>query len=107
MIAISIGFVSCGEDEEVLGLHTPEFNMIASVNNHAIIFSYDFMKLMDKSQIQNSDEMPMEVKMAMSIYLGKMLNSSNMGIRLEGNNHTVITGVVLKTNKKEILRTRG
>jgi hypothetical protein len=46
---------------------------------------------MDKSQVQNSDDMPMEVKMAMSLYLGNMLNSSNMGIRLEGNNHTVIT----------------
>ena len=46
---------------------------------------------MDKSQVQNSEDMPMEVKMAMSLYLGNMLNSSNMGIRLEGNNHTVIT----------------
>ena len=50
-----------------------------------------FMKLMDKSKVQNSEDMPMEVKMAMSIYIGNMLNSSNMGIRLEGNNHAVIT----------------
>ena len=84
-------FTSCGEKEEELDLHTPEFNMISSIDNHAAIFSYDFMKLMDKSQVQNSEDMPMEVKMAMSLYLGNMLNSSNMGIRLEGNNHTVIT----------------
>ena len=65
--------------------------MISSIDNHAVIFSYDFMKLMDKSKVQNSEDMPMEVKMAMSIYIGNMLNSSNMGIRLEGNNHAVIT----------------
>jgi len=82
---------SCGEKEEELKLHTPEFNMISSIDNHAVIFSYDFMKLMDKSKVQSSEDMPIEVKMAMSMYLGNMLNSSNMGIRLEGNNHTVIT----------------
>ena len=82
-------FSSCAEEE--LKLHTPEFNMISSIDNHAVIFSYDFMKLMDKSKVQNSEDMPMEVKMAMSIYIGNMLNSSNMGIRLEGNNHVVIT----------------
>ena len=82
---------SCGEKEEELKLHTPEFNMISSIDNHAVIFSYDFMKLMDKSKVQNSEDMPIEVKMAMSMYIGNMLNSSNMGIRLEGNNHTVIT----------------
>jgi hypothetical protein len=91
LISIALLLTSCGEKEEELDLHTPEFNMISAIDNHAIIFSYDFMKLMDKSQIQNSDDMPMEVKMAMSLYLGNMLNSSNMGIRLEGNNHTVIT----------------
>ena len=65
--------------------------MISSVDNHAVIFSYDFMKLMDKSEVQNSEDMPIEIKMAMSLYIGNMLNSSNMGIRLEGNNHAVIT----------------
>jgi len=91
LTSITLVLVGCGEKEEELNLHTPEFNMIASVDNPAVIFSYDFMKLMDKSQVQNSEDMPMEVKMAMSIYIGNMLNSSNMGIRLEGNNHTVIT----------------
>jgi hypothetical protein len=91
LTSIMLLFTSCGEKEEKLVLHTPEFNMISSVDNHAVIFSYDFMKLMDKSKVQNSEDMPMEVKMVMSLYLGKMLNSSNMGIRLEGNNHTVIT----------------
>ena len=91
LISIALLLTSCGEKEEELDLHTPEFNMISSIDNHAVIFSYDFMKLMDKSQVQNSEDMPMEVKMAMSLYLGNMLKSSNMGIRLEGNNHTVIT----------------
>ena len=89
LTSFALIFTSCGEDE--LKLHTPEFNMISSIDNHAVIFSYDFMKLMDKSKVQNSEDMPMEVKMAMSIYIGNMLNSSNMGIRLEGNNHVVIT----------------
>ena len=89
LTSFALLFTSCGEDE--LKLHTPEFNMISSIDNHAVIFSYDFMKLMDKSKVQNSEDMPMEVKMAMSIYIGNMLNSSNMGIRLEGNNHVVIT----------------
>ena len=89
--SIFLLLTSCGEKEEELKLHTPEFNMISSIDNHAVIFSYDFMKLMDKSKVQNSEDMPIEVKMAMSMYLGNMLNSSNMGIRLEGNNHTVIT----------------
>ena len=89
LTSVALLFTSCGEDE--LKLHTPEFNMISSIDNHAVIFSYDFMKLMDKSKVQNSEDMPMEVKMAMSIYIGNMLNSSNMGIRLEGNNHVVIT----------------
>ena len=91
LTSITLVFSSCGEEEQALDLHTPEFNMISSIDNHAVIFSYDFMKLMDKSKVQNSEDMPMEVKMAMSLYLGNMLNSSNMGIRLEGNNHTVIT----------------
>lgn len=91
LASIMLLLTSCGEKEEELDLHTPEFNMISSIDNHAVIFSYDFMKLMDKSKVQNSEDMPMEVKMAMSLYLGNMLNSSNMGIRLEGNNHTVIT----------------
>ena len=89
LTSFALIFTSCAEDE--LKLHTPEFNMISSIDNHAVIFSYDFMKLMDKSKVQNSEDMPMEVKMAMSIYIGNMLNSSNMGIRLEGNNHVVIT----------------
>ena len=91
LMSIALFLTNCGEKEEELDLHTPEFNMISSVDNHAVIFSYDFMKLMDKSKVQNSEDMPMEVKMAMSLYIGNMLNSSNMGIRLEGNNHTVIT----------------
>lgn len=89
--SIALLLTSCGEKEEELDLHTPEFNMISSIDNPALIFSYDFMKLMDKSKVQNSEDMPMEIKMAMSLYLGNMLKSSNMGIRLEGNNHTVIT----------------
>jgi hypothetical protein len=91
LTSITLLLTSCGEKEEEIELHTPEFNMISSIDNHAVIFSYDFMKLMDKSKVQNSEDMPMEVKMAMSLYLGNMLKSSNMGIRLEGNNHTVIT----------------
>jgi len=89
LISVSLLFTSCGE-EEVLDLHTPEYNMISSVDNHAVIFSYDFMKLMDKSDVRNSEDMPMEMKFAMNMYIGNMLNSSNMGIRLEGNNHTVL-----------------
>ena len=94
VLLIPLLFVGCGEEEQekekALGEHTDEFNMISSVDNPAIIFSYDFMKVMDKSKVQNSADMPIEVKMAMSLYLGNILNSSNMGIRLEGNNHTVI-----------------
>jgi hypothetical protein len=89
--SITFFLASCGEKKEEIVFHTPEFNMIASVGNHAVIFSYDFMTIMDKSKVQSSEEMPMEVKMAMSLYIGNMLNSSNMGIRLEGNNHVVIT----------------
>ena len=85
---------SCGEKAEKIDFHSPEFNMISSLDNHAVIFSYDFMKLLDKSEVQNSAEMPMEVKMLMSLYVGEMLKSSNMGIRLEGNNHAVITTTV-------------
>ena len=43
--------------------------MISSIDNHAVIFSYDFMKLMDKSKVQNSEDMPIEVKMAMRFTL--------------------------------------
>lgn len=89
--SITFFLASCGEKKKEIVFHTPEFNMIASVDNHAVIFSYDFMTIMDKSKVQSSEEMPMEVKMAMSLYIGNMLNSSNMGIRLEGNNHVVIT----------------
>lgn len=88
LVSASLFFMSCGEEEE-LDLHTPEYNMISSVGNHALIFSYDFMKLMDKSDVKNSEDMPMEMKFAMNMYIGNMLNSSNMGIRLEGNNHSV------------------
>ena len=91
LTSIALSLASCGEKDEELEFHTQEFNMISSVDNHAVIFSYDFMKLMDKSEVQNSEDMPIEVKMAMSLYIGNMLNSSNMGIRLEGNNHAVIT----------------
>jgi len=91
LTSIALSLASCGEKDEELEFHTQEFNMISSVDNHAVIFSYDFMKLMDKSEVQNSEDMPIEIKMAMSLYIGNMLNSSNMGIRLEGNNHAVIT----------------
>ena len=90
ILSFSLVFVGCGEEEKELVSHMSEFNMISSVDNPAFIFSYDFMKLMDKSKIQNSADMPLEVKMGM-IYLGSILKSSNMGIRLEGNNHAVIT----------------
>ena len=59
LLSVSTLFLtSCGEEEQ-LDLHTPEYNMIASVDNHAAIFSYDFMKVMDKSEVRNSDDMPM------------------------------------------------
>lgn len=78
---------SCSGDE---AKHTPKYNMIARIENPAMIASYDFMRLMDKSDIQNSDDLPMEIKFLMGMYIDKTFNSSNMGIKLEGNNHVVV-----------------
>lgn len=86
VLVFALTLASCSKDELK---HTPKFNMIARVENPVVIASYDFMRLMDESDIQNSEDLPMEVKFLMGMYIDKTLNSSNMGVKLEGNNHMV------------------
>lgn len=88
---VAFCLTSCGGKDEG-PKHSPQFNMISSVPNQSMIFSYDMMGLMDESQVRNSDDMPFELKIMMNMYFDKMFSSKSMGLKLEGNNHVVITG---------------
>jgi len=84
---------ACDEEESEDKLkHSAEFNMISSVDNVIALASYDFLKVMDESQIKNSEHVPIEFRMMIKAYTGMALNSDKMGFNLEGNNHIVFVG---------------
>jgi len=65
-------------------------NIISSLDNKvASVSSIDFMQLLDKSEILTSESMPSEIRAMLNGFIGNNLNSKQLGVKLEGNNHIV------------------
>ena len=56
----------------------------------SIVASVDFLKLINKSAILDSDYIPDQYKGMMAMYVQNTLNSENLGFQVEGNNHFVV-----------------
>jgi hypothetical protein len=70
-------------------------NVIHAVKGDvAVVSSIDFMNIINKSDLMNSEFLPDEYKGMMNMYVLNTLKSDNLGFKIEGNNH-----VVLVTNK--------
>ena len=82
--------VSCG-DKSSETVKSPKFNMISSIEGKAAVVSIDFMKLIEMVDISNLDDLPPMAKMQASTVIGAMLNSEQLGVKLEGNNHVIIS----------------
>ena len=56
----------------------------------SIVASVDFLKLINKSAILDSDYIPDQYKGMMAMYVQNTLQSENLGFQIEGNNHFVV-----------------
>ena len=66
-------------------------NVIHSIEDDvSIVGSVDFLKLIEKSAIMDSEYMPDEYKGMMSMYVQNTLQSENLGFQIEGNNYFVV-----------------
>ncbi len=92
LIATMLIGQSCGGgDEEKIDLkHSYQYNMISSVENPAMIFSYDFMTIKDKSGVMSSDKIPPHILALMNEAVNQNASSTKLGIKLEGNNPITI-----------------
>ena len=71
-------------------------NVINAVEGDvAIVASIDFMNIIKKSDLMNSEFLPNEYKGMMNMYVLNTLQSENLGFKVEGNNH-----IVLVTNQE-------
>ncbi|MCT4581053.1 MAG: hypothetical protein N4A35_06510 [Flavobacteriales bacterium] len=83
---------SCGENTQKEALkNSPEYNMIASVQNPAAMLSLDVMDLLEKSNIKESHEVPAQFKMLLNTQIEQHFNSENQGFKVEGNIPLVVS----------------
>ena len=83
---------SCGDSKtESQTANTPEFNILASIKNPAAFTSVNLMELLAKSNIENSKDLPGQIKMMVNSQISQHLNSKAQGLKLEGNIPFVIT----------------
>ena len=66
-------------------------NVINAVEGDvAVVASIDFMDIINKSDLINSEFLPDEYKGMMNMYVLNTLQSQNLGFKIEGNNHIVL-----------------
>ena len=66
-------------------------NVINAVEGDvAIVASIDFMNVIKKSDLMNSEFLPNKYKDMMNMYVLNTLQSENLGFKIEGNNHVVL-----------------
>jgi hypothetical protein len=66
-------------------------NVINAVEGDvAIVASIDFMNVIKKSDLMNSEFLPNKYKGMMNMYVLNTLQSENLGFKIEGNNHVVL-----------------
>ncbi len=77
---------SCGNDEGESKTHnSPTFNILSSIKHPAVFTSVNVMELLKKSNIENSEDLPPQIKMMVNSQISQHLNSDAQGIKLEGN----------------------
>ncbi len=92
LFSSAILMTSCGENAKKETLkNSPEYNMVASVENPAAIFSVDVMDLLNKSNIKESQDVPAQFKMLLNVQLEQHFNSENQGFKVEGNIPVVVS----------------
>lgn len=85
-------FTSCdGNSKKEALKNSPEYNIIASVENPAALISMDLMDLIKKSKLKESQEIPAQYKTPMVMLLDQNLNSENQGFKVEGNIPMIIS----------------
>jgi hypothetical protein len=98
LLSFSLLLSSCGGDTaKEVNKNSPEYNLLASVDNPAALFSIDIMDLLKKSDLKETKDMPVQFKMIVNSQIDQHFNSENQGFKLEGN----IPFIVSTTNEHE------
>jgi len=89
---LSLSFVlalsSCGDEaSDAANLkHSPEFNMISSIDDLAMVYSIDIVKMIEKTEFDKNTDMPAIIKMGWATQVQPKLEPENSGVILAGNN---------------------
>lgn len=82
----------CGDSkEENKTSNSPEFNILASIKHPVAFTSVNVMELLAKSNIENSTDLPAQIKMMVVPQINQHLNSEAQGLKLEGNIPFIVT----------------